>query len=552
MKPRILVVGGAGAFGRRLVEGLLATTDATVIVAGRRPQRYADLLDALRQLHGKERVETVALDRDRAFDTLQHLKPFCVVDAAGTFQNAQPHLARAAIAAGCHYVDLADARDFVACFKSLDAAAREAGVLAVTGASSTPALSGAAVSALTEGWQQVDEIAIAISPGNRAPRGLAVVEAILAYAGQPVAVWLGGRWTTRPGWGELVKRDMPGLGRRWLSLCETPDLDLLPARYPSVRTVRFRAGLELSILHLGLWALTLPVRYRLIRSLRPWAAPLQTIASLFERLGTDRGGMSVDVAGVDANGCAVRATWSLVAEAGDGPNIPVLPALALLRALLQGRVPAKGATIASELLALDDIEQEFGRFRIAARRDVRWPEADSLFERVLGPRVEVLPPIVRRIHTHAPVHLLGRASVEGARTWPTKMVARLFGFPSGTPDTDAEVFLKRRGHEEIWIRRFGGSTFRSTLRAADTAGCVYEQFGPFDFMLKIAPDPSGFTLTVAGWKLGPLQLPLRLAPQAPARAYADEEGRYRFDVAIALPWIGQLVRYRGWLVPDEA
>lgn len=552
MKPCILVVGGAGAFGQRLVEGLLATTDATVIVAGRSPHRYASLVDALRQLYGQDRVEAVALDRDQALDTLQHLKPFCVVDAAGPFQNAQPNLARAAIAAGCHYVDLADARDFVTCFKSLDAKAREAGVLAATGASSTPALSGAAVSALTDGWRKVDEISIAISPGNRAPRGLSVVEAILAYAGRPVSVWLDGRWTTRPGWGELVKGDMPGLGPRWLSLCETPDLDLLPARYPSVRTVRFRAGLELSILHLGLWALTLLVRYGLIRSLRPWAAPLQTIASLFERLGTDRGGMSVNVSGVDANGCAVRATWSLVAEAGDGPNIPVLPALALLRGLLHGRVQAKGAKIASELLALDVIEQEFGRFRIAARRDVRWPEADSLFEKALGPRVEVLPPVVRTIHTHAPVHLLGRARIDGARNWSTKLVARLFGLPAGTPDTTAEVSLKRRCHREVWVRRFGGSTFRSTLRVADRAGCIYERFGPFDFVLEVAPNSSGFTLTVVSWKLGPLKLPLRLAPQAPARAYVDEEGRYRFDVAIALPWIGRLVRYQGWLVPDEA
>ena len=70
-------------------------------------------------------------------------------------------------------------------------------------------------------------------------------------------------------------------------------------------------------------------------------------------------------------------------------------------------------------------------------------------------------------------------------------------------------------------------------------------------MLEVTPDPSGFTLTVVGWKLGPLRLPLRLAPQAPARAYADEEGRYRFDVSIALPWIGPLVRYQGWLEPEE-
>jgi saccharopine dehydrogenase-like NADP-dependent oxidoreductase len=43
------------------------------------------------------------------------------VDAAGPFQGAEPRVARAAIAAGLHYVDLADARDFVAGFRALDA-----------------------------------------------------------------------------------------------------------------------------------------------------------------------------------------------------------------------------------------------------------------------------------------------------------------------------------------------------------------------------------------------------------------------------------------------
>ena len=343
MTPRILVVGGAGAFGQRLVEGLLMTTHASVVVAGRFPDRHEGLIRALKERYGPDRVEAAALDRDRAFDRLRDLKPFCVVDAAGPFQNAEPHLARAAIAAGCHCVDLADARDFVARFGSLDGAAREAGVLAATGASSTPALSGAAVAALTEGWQRVERIDIAISPGNRAPRGLSVIEAILSYAGQPIRVLLDGRWTTQPGWGTPVRRNMPGLGPRWLSLCETPDLNLLPVRYPAARTVRFRAGLELPILHLGLWLLTFPIRLRLIPSLRPFAVVLRKAAGWFERFGTDRGGMSVEVLGADREGRATRAVWSLVAEAGDGPNIPVLPALALIRVLLQGQVTATGA-----------------------------------------------------------------------------------------------------------------------------------------------------------------------------------------------------------------
>ncbi len=550
MKHRVLVVGGTGSFGQRLVEGLLATTDVTVIVAGRAPQRHDDVVRRLRERYEQGRVETASLDRNAALEVLLTVKPFCVVDAAGPFQHVQPHLAQAAIAAGCHYVDLADARDFVAGFGSLDAPARQAGVLAATGASSTPALSGAAVEHITAGWRQVDEISVAISPGNRAPRGASVVEAILAYAGQPVRVWIDGRWSRRRGWGELVRRDMPGLGPRWLSLCETPDLDLLPARYPSVHTVRFRAGLELPILHLGLWLLTLPVRWGWIRSLRPFARFLQKAASGFERFGTDRGGMCVRVQGRDEDGRLTLASWTLVAEAGDGPNIPALPALALIRAMLNGRVTDTGARNAGDLLPLAAIEAEFARFRISVRHRLYWPQGNNLLEKALGPAVEVLPPLVREIHTRASVQLLGRAAIDGAQRWAGQLIARLFGLPRSTSDAIARVLLQRQGDKEVWIRRFGRSTFRSTLRPGPPGGCLYERFGPFEFELDMTAHESGFELSVIGWQIGPVRLPLQLAPRAPARAFVDAEGRYGFDVAISLPLVGQLVRYRGWLLPE--
>ena len=98
-----------------------------------------------------------------------------VIDAAGPFREGDYRLARAAIAAGIHYVDLADGRAFVAGFPMLDAAAKKAGVVALTGASSTPALSNAVLDKLTAGWTRVDSVEIAISPGNRAPRGLSVI-----------------------------------------------------------------------------------------------------------------------------------------------------------------------------------------------------------------------------------------------------------------------------------------------------------------------------------------------------------------------------------------
>jgi hypothetical protein len=40
-----------------------------------------------------------------------------------------------------------------------------------------------------------------------------------------------------------------------------------------------------------------------------------------------------------------------------------------------------------------------------------------------------------------------------------------------------------------------------------------------------------------------------LAPRSDTREFVDDLGRFRFDVAIGLPLIGQLAHYRGWLEP---
>ena len=45
----------------------------------------------------------------------------------------------------------------------------------------------------------------------------------------------------------------PPAGGRWLADCDIADLALFPQRYPGIERVRFGAGLELSVLHLGLW-----------------------------------------------------------------------------------------------------------------------------------------------------------------------------------------------------------------------------------------------------------------------------------------------------------
>ncbi len=552
MTFRVLVVGATGAFGRRLVEQLAATTDCEIILAGR---NSAKLDAAVMRLNGKvlnRVIEGAILDKDTVHAArLRALNVNCVVDAAGPFQNAEPALARAAIAAGVHYIDLADARDFVARFPELDGEAKAAGVLAVTGASSTPALSNAVIDRLTAGWQRVDDVAIAISPGNRAQPGLSVVEAILSYTGKPVRVWRNRGWVTRPGWGDLILEDMPEIGNRWLSLCETPDLDIVPARFPSVRTAVFRAGVELGIFHVGLWLLSFAVRLRLVRSLTPYARLFHDIFEGFSAFGHERGGMTVKVEGVDARGRRALARWSLSAD-GDGPNIPILPALALIRQWSKQGPGDAGAKVCAGLLDLAALENEFARLKIRTRSET-WPGNDApVMAQAMGGAFETMPSLVRHIHAPSPrIDLEGRVDIDGAASWVGQLISRVVGFANTARDLHAFVSIERAGLDEIWTRRFGTDSFTSRMSASRFGG-LCESFGPIVLELEAQATSRGFALTVRRWRLGAIPLPRFLMPATRAQVGIDDQARYTFDVWIGMPLVGRLIHYRGWLLETAA
>jgi hypothetical protein len=538
VRRRILLVGATGAFGARLAR-MLARWDVDLILAAR---RAGPLEDLRRTLEGPARIEVAALDR--AAPNLAALRPWAVVDAAGPFQTGDLTLARAAIAGKAHYVDIADGRDFVAGFPAvLDASARAAGVLAVAGASSTPALSNAALDSLTAGWPRIDATLVAISPGARAPRGRSVVQAILSYVGRPVRVFADGRWTTRPGWSGARRVHIPGLGRRWVSLCETPDLDLVPERFGVRRDAPFLAGLELPVMHLGLWLLSLPVRMGLARSLTPLAEPLRHLAGLLAPLGSDRGGMVVLAEGEGPDGEPRRARWSLMAEAGAGPSVPVAATAAVLRGLLDGRLTLRGAHACAGLLDLPAIVRELDGLPIRTETlSVAGGEA-ALFRTVLGDGFARLPPEVARIHG-APATFTGRGRAKGSpRLAPLRLA---MGLPQPGAYPDLKVTVAAKGDGEAWTRAFGHTRFTSHLRPGRELGQFEERFGLIRFSFSTAPTANGFLWRFEGWRLGPLPLPRRLAPTIRARAY-ERDGAYRFSVAVAHPWAGLMFAYAGRL-----
>ncbi|HEY0234219.1 MAG TPA: DUF4166 domain-containing protein, partial [Afipia sp.] len=485
-------------------------------------------------------------DRHRPND-LAGLAPWLVIDAAGPFQDSGYELALAAIDGGAHHIDFADARTFVAGFPtSLDQKARARGVLAVTGASSTPALSHAALTPLVAGWTQIDETIVTISPGARSPRGLSVVKSILSYAGKPVRIFDEGEWRTTPGWSLTRRLSMPGLGTRWASLCETPDLDLLPARFPVRRSALFLAGLELTVLHLGLGLLCWPVRLKWVHSLRPLAKPLNAIAGLLCVFGSDRGGMIVEAAGLDPENRPIRARWSLTAKANAGPNVPVAAASALCKAILDKRQTKTGAFACVGLLTCEEILEELKHLPIETRVDESLCKDTSLFRRLIGRRFDLLPRAFRIVHdgrTDASFH--GNAVVRIGQSLAARLITRIMNLPR--PGTHRiEVRIAPGPDGETWTRTFGTASFRSCLSDAPRLGEFQEVFGPLRFSFDLQSSAAGVKWQFTGWSLLGLPVPRWAGPRMKAGAIGTG-GRYSFSVVVNHPLTGLLFAYRGGL-----
>ena len=539
-RKRILLVGGAGVFGSRLARGLADTVDADVLIAGRNLAKARAIASEMKA------AGAVALDRSSASSADIHaLSVDLVIDAAGPFQGADLSFARACIAAGVDYLDLADGRDFVAAFPALDAEAKAAGVRAISGASSTPAITHAALDELTRGWTRIDTIRAGISPGNRAPRGRSVIEAILSWTGAPVRVFEGGAWRERPGWSSTRKRHIDGLGLRRFALAETPDLDLLAARFAPREEAVFTAGLELGILHRGLVVLSWLKAIGIAQTYAPVAGTLQCLASLLHSFGSDRGGMYVEALGRNADGATARAEWTLVAPPVVGPFTPTLPALALTRKLLGEASIDPGARACVGIIGLSDLADDLDRIGLATattRETMKGP-----FEMALGASFEQLPAAVKAAHRQGPVSRFeGRASVEGANalTW---LPARLFGFPRKADAAPVRVTKTLRASgREVWEREIGGARFRSEIVHAGP-GRVTEKFGPFTFTLALEATRERLVMNIVGWRMGWLPLPAFLAPRSVASEAASADGSFTFDVPIAAPLLGRLTHYKGEL-----
>jgi saccharopine dehydrogenase-like NADP-dependent oxidoreductase len=333
---KVIVLGGYGNFGKRIVENLAGIRDVTILIAGRNLSKSSALVEEL-QATSHASLEPLVADifANDFKQQLSEVSPYLVIHTSGPFQGQDYRVPKACIECGAHYIDLADDRRFVCDIGKLDQQAKDKGVLIVSGASSVPGLSSSVVEHYQNQFSVIESIDLTIAPGNKAERGLATVEAILSYTGHPLNVFSEGRWQDVYGWMDSKVNDFGGfVGKRHLANVDVPDLELFPNRYGVTKQVSFQAGLELPILHLTMVGMAYLSKIGLVKNWAPLSKAIAGTSNVFLPFGSDKGAMEVHIKGKGNDGNATGVKWTLYAPQGNGPYIPTLSTIILARKLL--------------------------------------------------------------------------------------------------------------------------------------------------------------------------------------------------------------------------
>ncbi len=172
----------------------------------------------------------------------------------------------------------------------------------------------------------------------------------------------------------------------------------------------------------------------------------------------------------------------------------------------------------------------------------------TIYQQVLGARFSGLPAGLAALHgLRGNATYVGSADIQRGANPVAQLCAAIAGLQPTMRDAPTRVEFTADHTREVWRRDFGGRKMSSTLTCRN--GLLCERLGPMQFRFELQLRDGEIWWIVRGVRaLGLLPLPARLFRGVRCRE-RESRGRYEFLVEAALPLIGPLIRYEGWLEP---
>jgi saccharopine dehydrogenase-like NADP-dependent oxidoreductase len=353
MTARILVLGADIAAGKCVALALAADPSIECLIGVGRSDKNRVLAEQIG-------AHALKIDAENAMSVRKALDGvFAVVQAGGSFQfgSYRYRVAEQCVKCAVHYIDMASARDHVTGIKALNAKAEASSSLIVAGATAVPAISSALVDSLTEEFDRMGEIHVAVCSADSATSWIAMGRALLPSVGRAIRVRQMGRWRYTHVWSEPENVEFPApAGVQRVYLCDFPDLDLFPIFYGAL-TVSARAGLRKPLLNN-----TLAVLGRLKHDKSARASIIKQndrgrINNGFQELVDTIAGVHVHVLG-QQKGTVGKRSACLIARSDSGTAMSCSPAIALIKKWVHEGVSSAGAMPCVGLLTLDAIGSE--------------------------------------------------------------------------------------------------------------------------------------------------------------------------------------------------
>lgn len=539
---KVLIIGGYGTFGYSIAERLSDESGLELILAGRNFEKAKAACESLSgdALYTPLKLDRTALSLD--------FKPDLIVDASGPFQayDGAP-VVEYCLSNTIHYADIADDGEFV----SAVSARKNEDITLISGLSTCPVLSAIGLREIEKHIGPAETVTIGIAPSPKADLGRNVVAAVANYAGKDrVPLRREGRTIRTAGLTEIRRETIAAPGTLPLpslpfAVADAPDALTLPQSFPALTDIWTGAGTRPVWLHMTLVNLSRLIARSRKMSLAKYADLFHWARSLF-KFGSHRGGMFVRAS--NKNG---EASWHLIAERDDGPLIPALPVVALIRKRLRGDTIKPGAYSGDQIIGLADLAPEFEN--LAIKYGLHFDgAATSVYEKVMGEAYERVHPAISELHRTGEGRVFkGQCDVTRGRNPLSHIVAAVVGFPKNGKAVPVSVTVTPDSTGETWVRNFNGKKFQShhSLGTARWSRHITERFGPIAIYMAILEEDGNLRIHTRSWSFFGLPLPKILRPGGDVFETQDNQGRFVFHVDLIAPIFGRLCKYEGWLAP---